>query len=133
MSDNALRKQPDPTGDFAIETSPQRTDTDLWAAFHAAQGAGSPTGTGSEPTTDEVLPPGDEHLDPRPLRQRFQAPQESDGERQTDPTSAFGGAPVTSAAGGTEGTDGMSDHQLPPGDGSVDRTPLRIRFQEGER
>ncbi|WP_330286615.1 hypothetical protein [Streptomyces sp. NBC_00576] len=129
MSDNAPRKQLDPTSDFDIEASPQRTDADLWEAFHAAQGTGSPTDAGSAPMTDEALPPGDEHLDPRPLRQQFKKPQESDGQRPTDPTSAFGSAPVMSSVGAT---DGMSNHQLPPGDGLVDQTPLRIRFQEGE-
>ena len=84
MSDNATRKQPDPTSDFDIEASPQRTDADLWEAFHAAQGAGSPTDAGSAPMTDETLPPGDEHLDPRPLQQQFKKPQESDGQRPTE-------------------------------------------------
>jgi hypothetical protein len=127
MSDNATRKQPDPTSDFDIEASSQRTDADLWEAFHAAQSAGSPTDAGSAPMTDEALPPGDEHLDPRPLQQQFKQPQESDGQRPTDPTSAFGGDPVMSSTGATAGT---SNHQLPAGDGLVDQTPLRIRFQE---
>jgi len=130
VSENALRKQPDPTGDFEMEASSQRTDADLWEAFHAAQGAGSPKDEGSATTTDEQLPPGEDPLDLRPLQQQFQEREVSGGQRPTDPTAAFGGAPVTSSAGES---DGMSSFQLPPGDEPVDHRPLRIRFQEGER
>lgn len=83
----------------------------------------------SLPTADEQLPPGDEPVDLRPLRQQFQEQQGTGEQRPPDPTSAFGSAPVTSPTGET---DGMSNHQLPPGDEPVDHRPLRIRFQEGE-
>ncbi|MFJ8110238.1 hypothetical protein [Streptomyces sp. NPDC096132] len=133
MSDNALRKQPDPTGDFDLEAASQRTDTDLWAAFHAAQGAESPRNGGPSPgsaaLTDEQLPPDDEPMDLTPLRRRFAGQPEADEPRPTDPTSAFGDTPSVSRGA----ADGTSDYQLPADDGPFDRRPLRVRFQEGRR
>jgi hypothetical protein len=129
MSDNALRKQPDPTSGFDVRGSAHRTDADLWAAFHAAQDAESAKGGDSGPQTGEQLPAGDGTVDTRPLRQRFQEQQEGEP-RPTDPTSGFGAAPLPSRSPETDGT---SNHELPPGDEAVDLRPLRIRFQEGER
>ncbi|MFF5184105.1 hypothetical protein ACFY30_10015 [Streptomyces sp. NPDC000345] len=138
MSDSALRKQPDPTGDFDLEAASQRTDTDLWAAFHAAQGGESPQDAGPSPgaakgsavPTDEQLPPDDEPLDLTPLRRRFQGQQGAGEPRPTDPTSAFGVTP--SASRGTA-ADGVTNHQLPSDGEPFDHRPLRVRFQEGRR
>ncbi|MFE2278117.1 hypothetical protein ACFXAE_12855 [Streptomyces sp. NPDC059454] len=128
MSDNALRKQPDPTSGFDTEGSSPRADTDLWAAFHAAQDAESSGGSGSAPQTSEQLPADDGVVEPRPLRQQFQE-REGGEPRPTDPTSAFGAAPLPSRSAEADGT---SNHELPPGEGTVDLRPLRIRFQEEE-
>ncbi|MFF9060262.1 hypothetical protein ACF09K_16490 [Streptomyces sp. NPDC014882] len=128
MSDSALRKQPDPTADFDTGTASHRADADLWAAFHAAQDAGSPRDGGSAPQTDEQLPADDGGVEPRPLRQQFQERQGSEP-RPTDSTSAFGAAPPPSRSAGSDGT---SNHELPPCNEAVDLRPLRVRFQEGE-
>ncbi|MFF5370112.1 hypothetical protein [Streptomyces sp. NPDC013187] len=130
MSDNALRSQPDPTNAFDMQASSQRADTDLWEAFHAAQGAEpSGAGAGRAPQTDEQLPAADDPLDLRPLHQQFRGEERSGEQRLPDPPSAFGDAPMPSLRGET---DGVSNHRLPPGEDPVDLRPLRIRFQEGE-
>jgi len=129
MSDNALRKQPDPTGAFDAGGSSHRTDADLWAAFHAAQNAGSPRGGDSAPHTDEQLPADDGAVGSAPLRQQFQE-QQGGEPRPADTTSAFGAAPPPSRSAEADGT---SNHELPPGEEAADLRPLRVRFQEGER